>query len=119
MLEETLQQAADFQREHKLGMLGKAKLGNEFKWRLKELGYSEKFIEVATEGLMVYVTRGASPAASAPAEKKAYIRNSPWRDAARAPEPTRARSPGSSLVDLVDLFGIRTPRRTSDRPSPT
>jgi hypothetical protein len=69
VLEETLQQAADFQREHKLGMLGKAKLGNEFKWRLKELGYSEKFIEVATEGLMVYVTRGASSAASAPTEK--------------------------------------------------
>jgi hypothetical protein len=71
VLEETLQQAADFQREHNLGMFGKAKLGNEFKWRLKELGYSEKFIEVATEGLMVYITRGSSPAASVPTEKKA------------------------------------------------
>jgi hypothetical protein len=71
VLEETLQQAADFQREHKLGMFAKAKLGNEFKWRLKELGYSEKFIEVATEGLMVYITRGSSSEPSAPAEKKA------------------------------------------------
>jgi hypothetical protein len=68
VLEETLTQAAEFQRTQKLGMLGKAKLGNEFKWRLKELGYSEKFIEVATEGLMVYVTRGAMPPGSAPSE---------------------------------------------------
>ena len=69
VLEETLMQAADFQREHKLGMFGKAKLGNEFKWQLKELGYTDKFIELATEGLMVYVTRGAPPSGSAPSEK--------------------------------------------------
>jgi hypothetical protein len=68
VLEETLAKAVEFQREHKLGMLGKARLANEFKWQLKELGYSEKFIEVATEGLMVYITRGAAPtdAASGP-----------------------------------------------------
>ncbi len=69
VLEETLAQAVAFQREHKLGMFGKAKLGNEFKWQLKELGYTEKFIEVATEGLMVYITRGAPPPGSAPVEK--------------------------------------------------
>lgn len=62
VLEETLGQAVAFQREHKLGMFGKAKLGNEFKWQLKELGYTDNFVEVATEGLMVYVTRGAPPA---------------------------------------------------------
>ena len=65
VLEETLAQAVDFQRQHKLGMFGKAKLGNEFKWQLKELGYTEKFVEVATEGLMVYVTRGVPPSGSA------------------------------------------------------
>ena len=69
VLEETLAQASEFQREHKLGMFGKAKLGNEFKWQLKELGYSEKFIEVATEGLMVYLTRGTPPSGSAPGER--------------------------------------------------
>ena len=48
-------------------MFGKAKLsGNEFKSQLKALGYTEKFIDVATEGPMVYITRGATPAASAP-----------------------------------------------------
>lgn len=69
VLEEALQSAAAFQREHRLGLLGKAKLGNEFKWQLKELGYSEQFIEVATEGLMVYVTRGA-PVATSPSTGK-------------------------------------------------
>ena len=69
VLEDTFSRAAEFQQEHKLGMFGKAKLGNEFKWQLKELGYTEKFIEVATEGLMVYVTRGAPPSDSTPAEK--------------------------------------------------
>lgn len=69
VLEETLIQAAEFQREHKLGVFGKAKLGNEFKWQLKELGYTEKFIEIATEGLMVYVTRGAPPPGSASGER--------------------------------------------------
>jgi len=69
ILEETLAKATSFQQEQKLGMLGKAKLGNEFRWRLKELGYTDKFIEVATEGLMVYVTRGASPSASGPGKK--------------------------------------------------
>jgi hypothetical protein len=58
VLEETLLQAVAFQQKRKLGLMGKAKLGNEFKWQLKQLGYSDKFIEVATEGLMVYLTRG-------------------------------------------------------------
>jgi hypothetical protein len=69
VLEDTLSNAAEFQRQHRLGVFGKAKLGNEFKWQLKELGYTDKFVEVATEGLMVYVTRGAAHADSAPAEK--------------------------------------------------
>jgi hypothetical protein len=70
VLEETLAKAVEFQREHKLGMLGKAKLANEFKWQLKELGYSEKFIDVATEGLMVYITRGATPTDAASGSNK-------------------------------------------------
>jgi hypothetical protein len=70
VLEETLARAVEFQREHRLGTFGKAKLGNEFKWRLRELGYSEKFIDVATEGLMVYVTRGPDKSVATVEEKK-------------------------------------------------
>jgi hypothetical protein len=65
VLEETLAQATDFQKEHKLGVLGKAKLANEFRWQLKELGYSKQFIEIAAEGMMVYITRGSDSKATA------------------------------------------------------
>jgi len=69
ILEDVLGRAQAFQREHRLGLLGKAKLGNEFRWRLKELGYSEQFVEVATEGLMVYLARASAPATAVSAEK--------------------------------------------------
>jgi hypothetical protein len=61
ILEETFTRAAEFNRENKLGWYKKAKLGNEFKWELKEMGYEKKFVDVATEGLIVYLTRGATP----------------------------------------------------------
>jgi len=64
VVEDTLVQAVEFQQKHRLGMFGKAKLGNEFRWQLKEMGYTDKFIDVATEGLMVYVTRGSTAAAT-------------------------------------------------------
>ncbi len=61
VLEETLGEARAFQDEHRLGILGKARLGNEFRWELKERGYTDAFINVATEGLMVFITRGGAP----------------------------------------------------------
>ena len=67
LLEETFAQAEAFKNEHELGWIRKAKLGNSFKWELKELGYSDKFIEVATEGMIVYITRKA---AANPADAK-------------------------------------------------
>lgn len=49
--------AADFQFEHKLGIYGKARLGNTFKWELKELGYREAFVDEATRGLILSLNR--------------------------------------------------------------
>lgn len=57
ILEETFDKAVKFRNEHKLGVYKKARLGNTFRWQLQELGYSDKFIETATEGLVVYVAR--------------------------------------------------------------
>ncbi len=56
LLEDTFSRAVDFKKQHKLGVYKKARLGNTFRWELQEMGYSEKFIEVATEGLVVYIT---------------------------------------------------------------
>jgi hypothetical protein len=44
--------AVRFKKEHKLGIYKKAKLGNTFKWKLKELGYSEAFAERATRDII-------------------------------------------------------------------
>jgi hypothetical protein len=57
ILEETFSRAADFRRQHNLGVYKKARLGNTFRWELEEMGYSAKFVEVATEGLIVYLTK--------------------------------------------------------------
>lgn len=70
VLEDAYGKAIQFKQEHKLGLYKKARLGNTFKWELKELGYSEKFIEIATEGLIVYITRDSDSAKSAGTSKK-------------------------------------------------
>ena len=57
ILESTFDRAKEFKVQHKLGVYKKARLGNTFRWELQEMGYSDKFIEVATEGLIVYITR--------------------------------------------------------------
>ena len=44
--------AVRYHDEHKLGIYGKAKLGNVFKWKLKELGYSRDFAERATKEIV-------------------------------------------------------------------
>ena len=57
ILEDTFSKAVEFRQQHKLGVYKKARLGNTFRWELQEMGYSEKFIELATEGLVVYISR--------------------------------------------------------------
>lgn len=44
--------AVRFHEQHKLGVYKKAKLANVFQWRLKELGYSPKFVERATKEIV-------------------------------------------------------------------
>ena len=62
ILEDAFNQASEFTANNKLGYFKKAKLGNTFRWELKEMGYDEKFVELATEGLVVYITRKQSAA---------------------------------------------------------
>ena len=52
ILEGLSARAVRYQGEHKLGIYKKAKLGNVFKWKLKELGYSEEFAERATKEIV-------------------------------------------------------------------
>ena len=48
--------ASRFQQESQLGLLGRAKLGNAFKWELREIGYEERFVGLATEKLIEHLT---------------------------------------------------------------
>lgn len=57
ILEGLYDKVTEFKNNNNLGVFKKAKLGNSFKWELKELGYSKEFVDLATEGLVVYVTK--------------------------------------------------------------
>lgn len=47
--------AVRFRDEKKLGLYKKAKLGNVFRWKLKDLGYSDDFIDKATNAIVTRV----------------------------------------------------------------
>lgn len=64
VLEDAYKKAIDFKSEKQLGVYRKARLGNTFRWELTELGYSKPFVELATEGLIVYITRKTEGATS-------------------------------------------------------
>jgi hypothetical protein len=44
--------AVRYHKEHNLNLYKKAKLGNVFKWKLKEIGYSVAFSERATKEIV-------------------------------------------------------------------
>ena len=48
-------QAREFRQDRRLGVYGTARLGNGFKWELREMGYQYDFIEEATNGLILSV----------------------------------------------------------------
>ena len=44
--------AVRYHQQHKLGIYRKAKLANVFKWKLKDSGYSDEFVERVTKDLV-------------------------------------------------------------------
>jgi hypothetical protein len=52
ILEGLSARAVRYHQQQKLGVYKKAKLGNVFKWKLIELGYSAKFAEGATRDIV-------------------------------------------------------------------
>lgn len=57
ILEETFSGAPQFLQGNRLGLLGRVKLGNAFKWELREIGYEHKFADLAAEKLIEQLTR--------------------------------------------------------------
>ena len=59
--EDACVKAVEFQAQQKMGWLGKARLGNHFRWALEEMGYTKSFVDFATEALVIHISR-KSPA---------------------------------------------------------
>lgn len=57
LLEQTYLMAYNYQRLHKIGFIKRSVLANYFKWELKNSKYPSDFIEMATEGLIVALTK--------------------------------------------------------------
>jgi hypothetical protein len=51
------ERATTFQKEKKLGVYGKAKLGTTFKWELKTLGYDDAFVDEFTRSILLRLSR--------------------------------------------------------------
>ncbi|OGA51017.1 MAG: hypothetical protein A3G25_11270 [Betaproteobacteria bacterium RIFCSPLOWO2_12_FULL_63_13] len=56
IFENVFSPAKQFSREVPLGFLGRIKLQRHLRWRLREMGYDETFIDSATEYLTSFVT---------------------------------------------------------------
>lgn len=55
VLDTVMSDIEKFQVEHKLGWVGKARLGNSLRWKLAEQGYSKQFVEALTEGVIKFI----------------------------------------------------------------
>lgn len=60
IMEDVCAKAQEFHVTHRLGWIGKAKLGNAFRWELAELGYRKDFVDFATEAVVVELSRAKS-----------------------------------------------------------
>lgn len=56
-LERVYASANTFRDERRLGFMGRAVVANAFKWGLKEASYPEEFVDMATEGLIVALSK--------------------------------------------------------------
>jgi hypothetical protein len=55
-IDATCDRASAYQKEKKLGVYGKAKLGTAFKWELKSIGYRDDFIDELTQNMLMHLS---------------------------------------------------------------
>jgi len=55
VLEHIMKDLDAFQAEMQLGWIGKARLGNAFRWKLVDRGFSQQFAEALTEGIIRHI----------------------------------------------------------------
>lgn len=57
LLERTSNLVVDYQAQNALGYFRRVSLINSFKWSMKEVGYPDDFVRVATESLVVALAK--------------------------------------------------------------
>lgn len=55
VLESVMLDIEKYQRESGMGWVRKARFGNAVKWNLKDLGYSDAFVDALSEGMVTYL----------------------------------------------------------------
>lgn len=58
LISQVLLQAQQFRDSHRLNAYKKAKLGNAFKWKMKDLGHSDELIDQLTKDLLIVLHKG-------------------------------------------------------------
>lgn len=110
ILEKIYASAQAFRDANKLGYYRKTRLSHAFKWQLIELGYSTAFVDMATEGLVVYLHKPtqATPAAIEEAElKRTRKADQRMQDGAQAKSSETAysrRNPSPRYKELQQLY---------------
>lgn len=56
-LERSYAKAVSFQEAHGVNGFQRAYLANTFRWKLADLGYPKDFVDVATEGLVIFMAK--------------------------------------------------------------
>lgn len=57
IMEETCRKAVDYKVAENLGWMERARLANDFRWALVELGYTKEFVDFATEAITIHLGR--------------------------------------------------------------
>lgn len=60
ILERAYKKAKSYDDAQHMNWIRRAQFANAFRWRLTEIGYNEKFVDLATEGLIVELSRKKS-----------------------------------------------------------
>lgn len=53
LVEQCLQKARQFKTAHKLNFYKKARLGNAFKWKLRDMGHDKALVDLLTKDVML------------------------------------------------------------------
>jgi hypothetical protein len=71
VLEKAFLQASAYQAAQRMGFVRRSLFANAFQWALKEQGYPQDFVVMATEGLVVSISAKPAPKTAAAARDPA------------------------------------------------